>query len=774
MVSDAKVSLKGEVSRDVEADSSGNYLIAGIPTGSYEISAKADGLSASQSIVVPVGEDKYVPLQLQMNVVAVSTVVKASSEPHPMEESSGNQTIGSTAVTVTPNRDEHFETLLPLVPGVIRGKDGLIKMKGAASTQNGWLVNSANVTDPATGAEAFSIPVDVVSSVQVISTPYDPQFGGFTGAVTNVETRQGDFEKMRVSVQNLLPRLRRLDGSIMGIESVTPRATISFPIMANRVAFTQSVDYRYERLPVDSLPPLVRDTKQESFDSYTQFDATLGKHDTATAWFAIFPGKFDYVGLNTFNTQKSTPNLHQRGFQSYLQERSALNGESLLTSQFSYLKFNADLLPNDTAPYELQVETTTGGFFNRQHRETSRTDWQETLQSSPKQFHGTHTLKTGIEFTHSSYDGFQQSNPVTIIGAEDAPVETITFGQPAEFEINQYQGSWFAGDRWTLSKHFSLEPGVRFNVDSITNSIGVAPRLGFIAALTRDERTLLKGGGGFFYGSVPLNIPSFDRLPSRTVTRLDMQGDRQVTQQYANLVPHGLQVPRNEVWTIELDREISNSLMVRASWEQRKTVHEFVLTTDSSRDPGAISLTNHGSASYREFQITARYQVHHSTLYSSYVHSRAYGDLNDFNQYFGNNPQAVLLPNQRARLPFDAPNRFLAWAQISAPWKVTVSPLVDVHDGFPYSPIDQYRDYVGAPNTKRFPTFGSMDMQILREARLPLGGGREQHARVGFSTYNIFNCANPRDVQSVVDSDRFGQFFNGMGRSYRAKLILEF
>jgi len=49
-------------------------------------------------------------------------------------------------------------------------------------------VNSANVTDPATGGQAISLPIDVVSSVQVISNPYDPEYGKFTGAVSSVET----------------------------------------------------------------------------------------------------------------------------------------------------------------------------------------------------------------------------------------------------------------------------------------------------------------------------------------------------------------------------------------------------------------------------------------------------------------------------------------------------------------------------------------------------------------------------------------------------------
>ena len=55
-------------------------------------------------------------------------------------------------------------------------------------------MNSANVTDPATGSPAISLPIDVVSSVKVISNPYDPEYGKLTGAVSNVETKTGNFD----------------------------------------------------------------------------------------------------------------------------------------------------------------------------------------------------------------------------------------------------------------------------------------------------------------------------------------------------------------------------------------------------------------------------------------------------------------------------------------------------------------------------------------------------------------------------------------------------
>ena len=59
--------------------------------------------------------------------------------------------------------------------------------------------------------------------------------------------------------------------------------------------------------------------------------------------------------------------------------------------------------------------------------------------------------------------------------------------------------------------------------------------------------------------------------------------------------------------------------------------------------------------------MAARLKLRQSFLNASYVRSRAFGDLNDVNQFFGNLAQPVIQPDARGRLPFDAPNRFLFW-----------------------------------------------------------------------------------------------------------------
>src|SRR5262249_17475567 len=142
-------------------------------------------------------------------------------------------------------------------------------------------------------------------------------------------------------------------------------------------------------------------------------------------------------------------------------------------------------------------------------------------------------------------------------------------------------------------------------------------------------------------------------------------------------------------------------------------------------------------------------------LNASYVRSRAFGDLNDLNQFFGNLAQPVIQPDARGRLSFDAPNRFLLWGSIPAPWKFTVVPVYDVHTGFPYSNQDQFRAYVGPRNVDRFPTFSSFDIQITRRFSLSLFGKRIP-ARVGAGAFNLFNHFDPRDVQNNLASARVG------------------
>ena len=186
-----------------------------------------------------------------------------------------------------------------------------------------------------------------------------------------------------------------------------------------------------------------------------------------------------------------------------------------------------------------------------------------------------------------------------------------------------------------------------------------------------------------------------------------------------------------------------------------------------------MALSNGASDQYHEFQFAGRYQLPRLNLNSSYAQSRTYGNLNDPSLFFGNDPQPVIQPDARARLSFDAPNRFVSWADIAGPWGLTLLPVYDLHTGFPYSVENQFREYVGSRNTRHFPRYSSCDLQVTHPVSLPLGD-RRLKARAGFGVFNVFNHFTPRDVQNDINSTRFGDFSNDAWREYRGKFVIQF
>jgi hypothetical protein len=175
-----------------------------------------------------------------------------------------------------------------------------------------------------------------------------------------------------------------------------------------------------------------------------------------------------------------------------------------------------------------------------------------------------------------------------------------------------------------------------------------------------------------------------------------------------------------------------------------------------------LALTNRGFSRYHrvEATVTAR-PFEHGNLNVSYVWSRARGDLNALSDTFVPFEQPVIRQNISGILPSDVPHRLVSWGILDLPWKLTLSPVVDVHTGLPFSDVDVLQNYVGAPNSLRFPTFFSLDARIYREfpLRLPfVGRSKSRKIRLGLYSLNLTNHLNPHDIYNNVASPLFGQF----------------
>ena len=777
----ASLKLKSETrSLDGVTDDSGEYQFTNLLAGAYTLEVSVEGFkAATKTITVRAGETSVENISLE--VADVTATVMVTSDPASgiqTNETAPPATIKQNDLQTLPLQSEQLLDALPLVPGVVRGPDGQINMNGARASQSAMTVNSANVTDPVTGDFAINLPMEAIKSAQVLTNPYAPEYGKFTGGVTAIETRSGS-DKFKVEAQSFFPRFRRRGGKWAGIEAFTPRLAVSGPIKKNKLWFMQSFQYRFVRTPVYSLPPDKRDTGLESFDSVTQIDWDIDPSNHLTSTFSLFPEKLRYVGLNTFNPEGVTPNYKQRGFLWAVNERRTMSSKAVLESYFSVKKFDADVFPSSGAqPMNFTPNVNTGNFYNRQDRRSTRIEALEIFNFEPPKFAGAHFIKAGIGLTHTTFDGRNTSNTVRILRHDGTRTEQIDFVGDGALSQNQTEFSSFFQDKWTINDRLTLEYGVRMDRDNIGSTNNIAPRLSFAFAPIPDGRTVIRGGIGLFYDEINLNVATFPQLQERLITRYGADGRQVLSTQLQRLVLQNGEhlTPRSVNWNIEFDREWLKNLIVRVGYQQRQGTREYILDPiDSSSSGSSLLLSNGGKSRYREFEVTTRYTFgKQDELNASYVHSKAIGDLNDFNSSFSNVQNPIMRPNERSLLPYDAPNRFVFWGNVSVKYGITVAPVLEIRNGFPLSNIDEDRNFVGERNRAgRYPTFYSLDMQVLKSLSAPGRFKEKYRFKVGLKVFNVTNHFNPRDYQGNVASDDFGGFYNAVGRKYGMKFLIE-
>src|SRR5262249_13187102 len=144
-------------------------------------------------------------------------------------------------VKVLPSRPATVADVLPLVPGVVRSPDGQLRISGGSEFHSAFVVNSMDVTDPATGEFGLTIPIDSVQAVSVFKSPYLAEFGRFTGGVVAVETKGGG-DKWDFELNDPLPEWRIRSLHLEGVRDWTPRVTFGGPLIPKRLYIAESLE----------------------------------------------------------------------------------------------------------------------------------------------------------------------------------------------------------------------------------------------------------------------------------------------------------------------------------------------------------------------------------------------------------------------------------------------------------------------------------------------------------------------------------------------------
>ena len=777
-----QLKLGDVVAGSTTTNEKGEAELPKIEPGTYDVVASKEKYETlQQSHIVLMGDT---PVEVDFTLIpklALKDSINVEATPeNPVEQGASVPTeIQHTQIQTLPNKPGSVAEVLPMIPGVVRTPDDEIRISGSSEHRSALIVNSADVTEPATGRFGVTVPVDSVESLNVFKTPYLAQYGRFTAGVVSVETRRGG-EKWSFEFNDPLPEFRIRSGHLEGIRDASPRINFSGPLVKNRFYLSQGLEYTLHKVPSRTLSFPYNESKQESTNSFTQLDYILSPTNLLTGTFHVVPRRTDYVNLEFFNPQPVTPSFSSHDYTGMVIDRLTI-GNNLLESLVAIKRYGADVWGQGPEDMVLTPTGNQGNYFGEQERHASRVEWLESLSLKPIDQVGTHQLKFGSTVTRTSNRGEFLGRPVIIQDSEGHLLSRIDFVGGSPYDRSDVEVGFFGQDHWLINPRVALDMGLRVERQAITETVRIAPRVGIAWSPFASQQTVIRGGFGLFYDRVPLNVYAFDRYPEQVITSYGPDGEIiDGPRRFINLTDRadhsespfilrqdftGNFAPYSATWNVEVEQPISHFLRIRANYLQSNSYGVILVSPTTLQGQDVLLESGDGRARYRQMELTARFSWKAGQqMMFSYVRSLSQGDLNEFNRYLGNFPFPLVHLNQFTNLPGDTPNRFLTWGILNFPWKLQVGPLVEYRTGFPYAVLDSAQTYVGVPNSNqtRFPNFFSLDTRVSKDFKV----NPKYSLRFTIRGLNLTNHFNPQGIHANTGDPEFGVFFGYYKRRY--------
>ena len=743
------------------SDSIGQVTFPDVPTGRYIVRAVRDGFADSESspFDVRAGETEQVLVEMRLTFVreSVEVVVPANSPTESLQPVAVSDVLSGAKMDIQPLAGDDFQSLLTVLPSVIRGPEGRLRIKGGAPTTGALQLSSASLNDPSTGDFDLELPSGAVESVEVLSNPFAAEYGRFSTSVTQVRTKRGTREWI-FKPDNLVPGFGK---GFAFVNKFEPRLSISGPLKRDRLFLGQYLQYRYAQTPVKSLPGNPQ-LGLESFDSFTRLDAALSPRHALTGGVIYFPRKITNATLSTFRPPETTPTFTQSGFSAGLADRLILSAYSVLESTVAVRTFEVDQKTQGQQPMVYAPQGQSGNFFNRQERNVRSFQFVEALTFSKDDWLGQHVFKVGLDFQHSRFDGDHYSQQLDVVRLDGSLAERTTYAPSLTHpEVGGSEVAVFAQDRWRVNDRLSFELGIRADRDDVVERVNYSPRVGMAVSLLPEGRGILRGGFGKFAERTPLTVGAFTQYDVQTVTRFAADGTRlgaPVT--LTHVIDGALKTPESIVQTVAWDQRFGRRFFFKSAYLHRNGSHAYTINPDPGL--GQLALGALGESKYWELETTGRFLAsEHRDLSVSYVRSHSTRDLNDYDQFFGNFRNPIIRPNENSLSPTDVPNRLIVRGSIGLAGQWVLSPLYEWRTGFPWSAVNEFQDFVGPRNhSGRLPTVSTLDFTLVRPWRF-----RKYRFSAGLKIYNLFDTGDERDVQSNITSPDYGKFYNPIQRS---------
>jgi hypothetical protein len=204
VVPKARITVRSEATnavRDAETNDDGDYTVALLPPGRYQVTAESKGFRKSIFSDVTVDVDQTVRVDFTLVIGAATEEVKVKDTPPAIQTDTSTlgQVVNNRLVQELPLNERNFLNFALLVPGSqlpAEGSEnstegGSLSVNGAREQSNNFLLDGVDNNDPYINQYVALPSVDAIQEFKVQSSDYSAEYGRGGGAQINVVLKSG-------------------------------------------------------------------------------------------------------------------------------------------------------------------------------------------------------------------------------------------------------------------------------------------------------------------------------------------------------------------------------------------------------------------------------------------------------------------------------------------------------------------------------------------------------------------------------------------------------
>lgn len=763
-------------------DGTGYFSLLNLPAGEYTVHIEKQGffVLANQQITLTPESNEFAFTLNHYEEVREKVDVTVTQHSIELAETQSTENLTEREVRDIPVASSHDLTQsLVAMPEVVKDNSGLLHMAGSRNTTAQYLIDGAEVNDPANNGLSSRMIVEAVRTAEIQTGRFGAEYAHPGAAVLGYETREGD-DRWRFNAVDFIPGINVQQGVQLG--NYYPRVVISGPIKEGTLWFSQSFDVLHTLAVMKDIQKgQPNEVQHWGGDSWSRLLWKQSENNSLRVSFLANVEEDADLGLDALHPQSVTTDQSMRRLFGFVKQQSYWH-KTLFEFGAGVERTYLDSSPQGSAAYLLYVDSAGGNYFQKVREDANRYQLFANGTRTALHWHGTHTFSAGGNLSSVDLTQTATRGEIQALLSDNTTVSRVTtFTGDPRFRVANTLAGGFVQDSWAIGSHVVALAGVRADWDRLFQAALVQPRLALNYLPFKDNRAKFSAGWGMY--DIPLNLSVIGQAyDQEQVDTLYFYGSQctppqvmcttgPVTSRFA--LPAGglasMKQPYFDIWSAGYQQRVGGSTLVSVELLARDEHHGLVFETISPQAPSPsftgsdFLLQSSRRDKYRGVTFSARHTFKNTAeLFGSYTRSRSSSDQ-VLDPFLGS---LYFTAQQSGPLFWDAPNRFLTWSSVPTPiWGISFTDFLEYRTGYPYSAINQQQFIVGVPNSYRFRSYASLTIGLEKKFTF-----RDRVFAARLSMVNILDRQNPDVVVNNVDAPNFGTFLGGQGRAFTGRL----